>query len=355
MNPTRTCSRIALLAAACALPLCAQTPLFNDGPAFGGSKVFSEGRNPLGNSARYDQPPPGWYLTYLDGDQRAQDNKAALQNVGSTDPLALAKLQDAPWAQRTRAFGIAGIKDSAHFAYTREELSSMVATTDLDPAHLGSFNALLLNGTTVLGRRSVVDRLSFGGSSAQNGTSLGASMRIEQWRNGTQRAGLNPTGDMLPMSDLDNALLGYRTTPEKTLSYSIDMGFTMELAQGLRIGLTADQLNPKHLWDVYLQPQFRAGLQFDLGGMAKLSVEGDINAAARMPFPVKQQTASASLRFAAGPAVALIVGAERRKLGEAVVTRGGVTLQLRTASFLLGVGLQVGQDHPLRGATLMVN
>jgi hypothetical protein len=338
-----------------ALPLCAQTPLFTDGPAFGGSKVFSEGRNPLGNSARYDQSPPGWYFTYLDGDQRAQDNKAALQNVGSTDPLALAKLQDAPWAQRARAFGIASIKDSAHFAYTREELNSMTAFPDLDPTHLGSFNALLLNGTTVLGRRSVVDRLSFGGSSAQNGTSLGGSLRIEQWRNGTQTAALNPAGDQLPMSDLDTSLLGYRTTNEKTLSYSLDMGFTMELAQGLRIGLTADQLNPKHLWDVYLQPQFRAGLQFDLGTIAKLALEGDVNAAARMPFPEKQQTASASLRFAAGPAVALILGAERRKLGESVVTRGGVTLQLRTAAFLLGVALQVGQDHPLRGATLMVN
>ena len=37
----------------------AQTPLFTDGPAFGGSKVFSEGMNPLGNPARFDRRPPG--------------------------------------------------------------------------------------------------------------------------------------------------------------------------------------------------------------------------------------------------------------------------------------------------------
>ena len=32
--------------------------LFLDGSTFGGSKVFSEGVNPLGNSARFDQPQP---------------------------------------------------------------------------------------------------------------------------------------------------------------------------------------------------------------------------------------------------------------------------------------------------------
>jgi len=341
MNPTRLPSRLALAILASLLPLGDQTPLFNDGPAFGGSKVFSEGRNPMGNSARCDQAAPGWYFSYLDGDQRAKDNKTILQDVAVLAPNALTRLQDAPWAQRTRAYGIVGIKDSAQFAFTREEMNSLTTVPG--------------DTTTVLGRRVTVDRITFGGGGLQSGTAFGGAIRLEQWRNGVQTAALNPVAGQLPMTDLDTSLLGSTSTHQKTLTYALDMGFTMEMAQGLRLGLTVDQLNPKHLWDVYLQPQFRAGLQFDLGAMAKLSVETDLNAAARMPFPEKQQASSASLRIAASPAVVFILGAERRKIGEASVTRGGITLQLRTAAFMLGLGLQLGQDRPLRGATLMVN
>ena len=353
MNPKRIPSSLALVILASLLPMSAQTPLFNDGPAFGGSKVFSEGRNPMGNPARYDQPAPGYYFSYLDGDQRAQNNKNLLQDASGLAlvPDALTKLQDAPWAQRSRSYGIASIRDSANFAYTREEQNGMTAFPDLDSTHLGS----VANSTLVQGRRTAVDRLSFGGGGGQNGTSFGGTLRIEQWHQGLQTAALNPTLGQLPMTDLDHSVLGSTGTSQKTLTYALDMGFTLELAQGLRVGLCADQLNGKHLWDVYMQPQFRAGLQFDLGASAMLSVESDLNPAARMPFPQKQQSSSASLRFASSPAVAFILGAERRKIGDCSVIRGGVTLQLSTQAFMLGLSMQISQDLPLRGATLMFN
>ena len=347
------------LALLCLVPLCAQAPLFTDGPGFGGSKVFSDGINPLGNSARYDQPLPGWYFTYLDGDQRAKDNKSIVADAGSGDAAvasaALARLKDAPWAMRTRAYGFATVKEGVHCAFTREELNGALAHPDLDPTRLGSTAALALNGTTLDGRRVTVDRMSFGSASAQNGTSFGGSLRLERWSMGQRSAARNPGPDQFALSGVDDDLLGFKQSGVKTLTYSMDLGFSTELAQGLRMGVTVDQLNSKRLWDVSLKPQFRAGLQFDLGGAAKLSLESDINGTERMPFPVKQQASAASLRISTSPAVAFILGLERRKVGDSTVNRGGISLQLRTPSFLLGLGFQLGQDSPLKGATLMVN
>jgi hypothetical protein len=357
MTPKRTITGLALALGAFA-PLAAQTPLFTDGPAFGGSKIFSEGRNPLGNSARYDQPQGGYYFTYLDGDNRAQDNKSSLQGAVSADAVAasaaLAKLKDAPWAQRSRAFGFASIRNTVHFAVVREELNGLTAVPDLNPADLGSNAALLNNTTQVNARRAVVERMSFGGGSSTNGTGFGASLRLERWSMGARTGALNPWPGAASLSEAES-LLGYTGTQNRTLTYAMDMGFVTELAQGLRLGVTVDQLNPKVLWEVHLKPQFRAGLQIALGPSTSLSMESDINGVEKMPFPVKQQTTSASLRFETSPAVALVLGAQRRKLGDAAVTQGGITLQLRTPSLLVAVGLQLGQDRPLRGATAMVN
>ena len=344
-------SLLALTLLAGCLPLAAQTPLFTDGPGFGGSKVFSEGRNPLGNPARFDQALPGWYFTYLDGDQRAQNNQTLLLNAPTNDPMALANLQNAPWAQRTRSYGAAGVKDSAILSFTHEDLNSIVAVPDVAPGDFLSAR----NTTVALGRRDAVDRITFGGGGSTSGSGFGLNVRLEQWHNGFQTAALNPTGSQLPWSNLEASLLGMSTTTDKTLTVALDAGFVMELAQGVRVGLTVDQLNEKHLWDIYLQPQVRAGLQIDLGSMAKLSAEADLNAVERMPFPVKQKGASASLTLTASQAVAFVVGAEHRTIGAASVTRAGVTLQLKTPSFLLGIGYQFGQETPLRGAALMVN
>ena len=351
MSPRSLASLFTLSLLAGTLPLAAQTPLFVDGLGFGGSKVFSEGRSPLGNPARFDQATPGWYFTYLDGDQRAQNNQAYVLDAPTADPQALTNLENAPWAQRTRSYGAAGVKDSAILAFTHEDLNSMIAFPDVAPADYQSVR----NATTALGRRDAVDRLSFGGGGSTSGTGLGLSLRVEQWHNGFQTVAFNPSGTELPWVNVDNALLGMSATDQKTLMLGVDAGFVMDLAQGVRIGITADQLNSKHLWDVYLQPQVRAGLQVDLGSSAKVSVETDVNAVERMPFPLKQKSSSASLTLTASQAVALVVGVQELTIGAASVTRAGVTLELKTPSFLLSVGFNFGQETPLRGGALMFN
>ncbi len=369
MTTPRFLTRTALAVTAAVLPLAAQTPLFNDAPAFGGSKVFSEGISPLGNPARFDRASAGWYLTYVDGDQRAQDNRSLFQDTTSADAAvvtaALGKLKDAPWVQRTRAYGITGSRDATNFGFTREEFHTATAQPDLDPAHLSSGSALQNNASYVDGRRAIVNRVHFGGGALTAGTAAGFNLRVEQWSLGVKTPYLNqlppgvytfaPGGAFPFRYTADELALGQSDTDRKSLMVALDAGFTTELAQGLRIGVTVDQLNGKRLWDVTMNPQYRGALQLDLGANTQLTLESDINATMRMPFPVKQQSSSASLRYQVSPSVIFLVGGERRKIGDASVTRLGVTLQMRTARMFLAVGFQAGQDKPLKGATLMVN
>ena len=337
MTPKPILARIALIASAACAPLWAQTPLFTDGTAFGGSKVFSEGMNPLGNAARYGEAPDGYYFTYVDGDQRAKDNKSALANV-ATNPSALA---DAPWAERTRAYGFASAKGGANFALTREETNSMVYHPDA-----------AVSSSYLDGRRTIVNRLSVGGGGAVekgSSTALGINLRVERWQMGQT---VEPYASF---GSAESDLMDASGTSAKSWNLGLDAGLVLELTQGVRLGVSADQINPKHLWDVYLQPQFRAALQLDLGTSAKLTLEGDINSVERMPFPVKQQATAASLRFAISSSATLLLGAERRKVDDASITQGGATLQIKTSSLLLAFGFQAGQDRPMKSLTLMVN
>ena len=358
-------SRSAVALAASLLPLAAQTPLYNDGTQFGGCKVFSQGLNPLGNPSRFDQAPDGWYLTVIDGDQRASGNDTSLQNTTSADPVAvsnaLAQLADSPWALRTRAYGITGVKGGMNFGFSREEFHSMVAYPDLDPAHLGTAALLqTMNSSWVDGRSTKVDRLNFGGGGNTSGTSVGYNVRLESWQMGTITPFLkNPAGGFTPSTfpyqSINDYVMGYGTTTEKSLNWALDVGFTTEVAQGLRIGAMVDQLNHKLLWDVDLKPQVRGALQIDLGPNTQVTVEGDINGVERMPFPVKQQSSSASLRYQVSPSVIFVVGGERRKIDGDLATRLGATLVLKTSAILLSIGFQAGNDRPLKGLALMVN
>ncbi|HLO66127.1 MAG TPA: hypothetical protein VK188_03855 [Holophaga sp.] len=343
---------------ALSLPLAAQTPLFNDGPAFGGSRVFSDGLNPLGNPARYDQAPQGWHLSWLDGDQRAQDNKKILGDTLATDPAvvdaALRKLQDAPWAQRTRAYGLVIAKEAAGLGFTREEYHTSFARVDL--TNLGA--NLANNGSFLDGRRAIVNRIHFGGGSLAAGTAVGFGFRFERWELGGVAPMLaqGSEGGAFPFTvPADPIVMNYATTSVKGTHWALDAGFTRDLAEGLRVGFMADQLNTKRLWDVTLKPQFRAALQLDLGPASTLTLEGDLNSAARMPFPEKQKAMAASLRYRVSGAVTFTVGGERRQIGEAAVTRLGATLSLRTQAFLVSFGFQAGQDRPMKGITAMVN
>jgi len=356
------------LALAATMTLAAQTPLFNDGTAFGGSKVFSEGLSPLSNPARFDQSPAGWYLSVVDGDRRSQDNKTILQDTLSTDPVAasaaLARLKDSPWALRTRAYGLTMVKEGTNFGYTREEFHSALAAVDLDPTHLGTADFLKANTSSLDGRRVIVDRVHFGGGTLASGTAAGFNLRLERWSMGTVAPLLNMQPDvqtLLPGQTFpfpysaDDYALGHSRTDRRTLMASFDAGFTTLLADGLRFGVMADQLNAKRLWDVDMKPQYRAALQLDMGPNTQLTLESDINSAMRMPFPVKQQASAASLRYQVSPAVIFLVGAERRKIGDSNTTRVGASLQLRTPTLLLSFGFQAGQDRPLKGLNLMVN
>lgn len=352
--------RFALTAATCA-PLAAQTALFNDGPAFGGSRVFSEGMNPQGNPARYSAANTGYYFTWVDGDQRAKDNKSILADSSSADAAtasaALNRLADAPWALRTKAYGFAAVKDGNIFGLSREILNGMDANVDQAAAHLGS--GLAGNTSVLTGRRARVDRLTAGGGGAMDkgsGSGFGMDLRLERWAYGGADQPYNSAGPgAAAFGSAEPDFMDNHATSLHSWNFGVDVGMVLEISSGVRLGLTADQLNPKRLWDVNLQPQYRAGLQLDLGPQTKLSLEGDLNAVQRMPLPVKQQSASASLRYAIGPSATLLLGAERRKLESGPVTRVGATLQIRAKSFLVAVGFQAGQERPLKGATFMVD
>ena len=363
MTPFKSLSRTALALPAAFLPLAAQTPLLNDGTAFGGSKVFSEGLSPLSSPARNSQTPAGWYFGYVSGDQRAQDNSSILQDTTSAVPAtvtnALGQLQDAPWAVRTKGYAIVGLRDKMSFGYSREEFNSLLAHLDVDPRDTGSAVALQGNASFVDARRAIVDRLHIGGSTQATGTEVGYRLRIEKWERGTADIFMAQVpgalgGASFPFQSVDNAAMGLASTDYRTSNWALDLGFTTQLAQGIRLGATVDQLNGKRLWDVAMKPQLRAALQLDLGPATQLTLESDVNGVERMPFPVKQQSANASLHYQMSSAVVFILGAERKRIGESAVTRAGATLQLRTQSVLLSFGFQAGQDKPMMGLAAMV-
>ena len=333
--------------------LSAQAPIFADGAAMGGSRVFSEGLNPLGNPARFDKPGTGVYLGWTEGDEGAKETKTAL--TGFSDPAniagGLATLADKSWAQRTRAFGLAYVDKGTYGSYTREESTGILAVPDLDSAHLGS--GLGLNTSTVQVRRTVVDRVCAGAGAFDQGTGYGISMRVERWRTGQAIAAFNPGAGQIALAGQD--LLAFQDTEGTTRNVvTLDLGFTQELLQGIRFGVTVDRLRPRHFGDVYEGPQGRAGFQLDLGSTVQLSLDSDVNKAMRMPFPVRQRISTASLRMSPSSSFTLLVGAERRSLEGQALIRGGVTLFLHGGGWHVGAGFQVGQDRPMKGSALSV-
>jgi len=351
MKPNRLLPALALGLALGAIPAAAQTPFFLDGTAFGGSKVFSEGTSPLGNPARFDQPQPqpAIYATYVEGDQRSKDGQAIWNELGIGGPAVsvgadqLRRLADSPWALRMRSFGVAYLAKTGNTSFTHEDLHSFLATTDGSPA-----------GTQADVRRSAVDRVALGVGSTEQGTGMGFSLRVERWKRGTQTQYLVPSGAQLALSGGPNPF-DFNGMSDKTTTFAVDFGFIYEVVPGVRFGGTLDRLNQKHLWDVHERPQVRLGLQVDIGSLARLSAEMDVNRVQRMPFPVKQSTAAASLRIAADQSVTFAVGAERKKVGEIASLSAGATVQFRMPTLLVGLGFQFGQDRPLKGASMVVN
>jgi len=363
MTCARPLSAIALGLVLGLSPAVAQTALFNDGPALGGSTVFSEGFNPLGNAARFDQikSPTTFCMTFVDGDQAMSDTHSALGSIATALPSDSARISESirqlagsPWALRTRAYGISFLADQVNGAYIREQFNSVRALADTQANHLDSADALLLNGTWLDVRRAQVDRMALGSLSRSEGTNAGFTVRLERWSMGSEMAAVNAASPQVPLVSGSDPFQ-FDNAPLKTTALALDFGFSMELMEGLRLGGVVNRVNAKRFWDVEEKPQGRVGLQFDIGYLAKFSVESDLNATMRMPFPVKQRSSSASLRIAASRAVTLLLGAERKQIEDASITRGGATLQFTFPGFSLSVGMQYSKDHPLKGFTAVFN
>lgn len=363
MTRARPLSAIALGLVLGLSPAVAQTALFNDGPALGGSTVFSEGFNPLGNPARFDQikSPTTFCLTYVDGDQAMSDTHSALESLAGAAPAesarisaAIRQLGNSPWALRTRSYGISFLADQVNGAYIREQFNSVRALADTQAERLDSGPALLLNGTWLDVRRAQVDRIALGSLSRSEGANAGFTVRLERWNLGTEGPVLNAAGPEVPLISGSDPFALDRTSL-RTTALALDFGFSMELMEGLRLGGTVNRINAKRFWDVDEKPQGRVGLQFDIGYLAKFSVESDLNSTMRMPFPVKQRSSAASLRITASRAITLLLGAERKQIEDASITRGGASVQFTFPGFSLAVGMQYSKDHPLKGFTAVFN
>lgn len=329
----RALSLLALVAAA--LPLTAQS--YGDSPAFGGSRVFSEGLDPLGNSARFDRVPAGWYLGWEAGDWKPRgfrsDSDALGQALAVGDAATAASLtnslQNDPMPLRTSDIGL----EYAGTGGVRFALGHELRT-----------GVEMLPGNTIAARRVEVDRMVTGAGSSDGQTAYGITFRLER-----VRVGVEQTVGVAP-----DPALAFAGTSRSTLSVTSDAGFTTTLTEGVRFGLMVNRLLPRHFWDVYEQPQARAGLELDLGTLGRLSVEGDLNKAARLPLPEKQKTLSTSLRILATPTVTLVVGAERRTVDGVSATLVGTTVQIATAPLRLAFGFQFGDDRPQKALGLRI-
>lgn len=356
--PTSRLLRSGLVLALAVAPGTAQTPFFADGTAFGGSRVFSEGLNPLGNSARLVQAPGGFYASWLEGGREASDAGEAIGKLaaGSASGVsqALRSLARDPWGTRLKGYGLAWVERGAMMSLTREELTGLQVAADADPAHLDSAHALALNTSTAELRRASVDRFVLGSSWREGRVTYGGTLRVERHALGVRDLALNPAAGQGALSGSAFDPWSFTSTSRRAVSATLDAGMAVAVSEALSVGFTTDRLLRRKIWDVEEKPQFRAGASLVLNSMLSVSAEADVNRAARFPFPGEQRTASASLRIALGQGLSLQVGAERTSFGGTFVARGGVMLRYRGAGMDLGLGFQAGADRPLKGASAAV-
>jgi len=330
-----------LLCLAAALPAAAQG--FLDDPAFGGSRVFSEGYGGLGNPARFDRCPAGWYFGLQDGDLKAR-NQAEF-----AAPLDLDALGKAPWASRTFGFGLTVTQAGLHGSVSRERWNGFDATVDRDPSHLGA--NLGLNTTAAQLLRAEVERVVVGAGSSEGRSGYGFAVRVERWRIGRATAALNPQPGQLALVGGPDPL-DASVPLASSLDVNLNGGYVIELGRGIRFGLMGDHLLPRTLAGLSQKAQIRAGFQLDAGQSASLSVEADLNEATRLPLTVPQKSLSASVRLGFGPTLGLTFGAERRTVGGVAATAAGATLYWKLPALSLGFGIRIADDAPLK--TLLV-
>ncbi len=334
-------------------PLAAQS--FGDGPAFGGSKAFSDGLTTKGNPARFDQAQPGWYLGWEMGDDKPKGFKAAsdrtfqgFENGDATlAQTGLQELAKTPYAERRRAYGFATTAQGGiYFALGRELLTASRITADLDPTHLGL--GLALNTSAVESGYALIDRFVMGVGSNADGQAYGFAFRVERIRSGRDTQSLN--GQTSAEASLD-----YRGITRTNTTATLDMGTQFQLAPSLRLALTGDRLIPRTLNGVQEKAQFHAGVSLDLSPSYSLIVETDINKAQRLPLPVDQRSAGVSLRMAFSPSLSLKVGAQRKTVDGQANTLLGASLTLRNAPLHLIFGFQFGDDRPQKAFAAKVD
>jgi len=328
-----------------ALPMAAQVTPFADCPAFGGTKLFSEELNPW---RRYSQTPQAREFIafgYSQGEQGADNFMSCLDDFAGGNPskisAAILKLAESPWGLRSRAYGMAISGNGATLTLSREEMNSLWA--DPRDSETAGFDV----GFDT--RRSVVDRFAVTYSS-QGKYYYGSTLRVERWSLGRV---YHQLGASLPDANLGRAksLLDYNETQNRNTTYAIDAFVGAEIGSGMRLAVQMDRLASRRLWDVEEKPQYRAGVQIDLGAMFQITLESDINEAMRMPFPVDQKTAVASLKVKANSYITFAIGAERKTMDGRNTTRTGINVWITGKKYHLGAGFQLGQDETPWGAT----
>lgn len=327
-----------------ALPAAAQS--FADGTAFGGSRVFSSGENPMGNPARFDQLPEGIYLGADWGDltphgfARASSDLVAAESDASLLPSALSGMADHPWAERERSYGLAWAwTGGLRVGYTHDDLRGAFTTVDLS----GS-NAILD------ARQAVVDRLYAGAGSQAGRSALGFTVRVERVRFGQNLAALQPQPGQSRLGDPTVPLEGLPLDHSVT-SATVDLGYLYEFTPLARGGITLNRLAGRRYGDLKEDPQASAGLQVDFTPSVKLSLESDLNAAERLPFARKARVSAASLRLDLTASAFLTLGAERRSYeGAPHATTFGASFHYRMAPLILSFGIRLGDDRPLAAA-----
>jgi hypothetical protein len=338
---------------ALAAPLAAQS--FGDGPAYGGSRAFSEGLSPKGNPARFDQAQPGWYLGWEMGDEKPKGFKGASDQLlggfgtGNSTAVqtALEGFQKTPYAERRRTYGFAiAAQGGIYLAMGRELLTATRVRPDLDPTHLGA--GLGGNLSTAETGRALIDRMVVGAGSAVEGQAYGFAFRVERIRSASQTTLLNgPTSA--------DATLDFGDVQRSNLTATLDAGSQFDLAQGFRLAVLGDRLIPRTINGVREKAQFHAGLSLDLGPASTLVVEADLNQAQRLPLPVDQRTAGASLRMAFNPALIIRVGAQRRTVDGQAATLVGASLTYRNAPLNVTFGFQFGDDRAQKAVAAKVD
>jgi hypothetical protein len=336
-----------------AAPLAAQMPPFVDGPAFGGTRIFSDGLIPNGSAAQNPNMPSFWAFGYAKGDQGAGKFLSSLDDL-SSDAIekinnAILELGDSPWGLRSRAYGLALYDRETTFSLTREEMTSLWASVPDSALDTGTVGFDI--------RRSVVERatLTSYGSSKSGKAIYGGTLRVERWSLGGEYQML---GIFSPDADLSNAaaLLDYRETSGNSITYAMDAFAILEIADGVRLAVQTNRVASRDLGDLKENPQFRAGAQIDLGSAVQLTLESDINEAMRMPFPVMQKTAAASLKVKANETIAFAVGAEKKTMDGQHTIRFGLNAWIKLGKQnQLGAGFQIGQDRTPWGATWKTN